>query len=86
MWSLTWHEIPLDVMAGVYVGLPPADRERLAREVAGLNAALRSDPLRVGESREGGHRITFVYRLAVEFRVDKASRTVRVTDVRPYGR
>jgi hypothetical protein len=58
----------------------------MAREVEGLNARLRSDPLGVGESRDGGNRITFVFRLVVFFHVDEAAREVRVSTVRPYGR
>lgn len=86
MWALIWRDIALNLMTDVYVDLDPADRERMAREVEGMNARLRSDPHGLGESRDGGNRITFVFRLAVYFHVDKAARVVTVNSVRPYGR
>ncbi|MBX9626031.1 MAG: hypothetical protein K2X82_19700 [Gemmataceae bacterium] len=86
MWALIWRDIALDLMTDVYVDLGPEDRDRLAREVEALNARLRSDPHGVGESRDGGNRITCVFRLAVFFHVDKVARVVTVNTVRPYGR
>lgn len=86
MWALTWRGTALDLMAGEYVGLDPDGRDRMAREVQALNSRLRSDPLGVGESRDGGNRVAFVFRLTVYFHVDKPGRVVTVNSVRPYGR
>jgi hypothetical protein len=86
MWAMMWRDIALDGMAEVYVALDPADRTRLAREVEWLNARLRSDPHGVGESREGGDRIAFVFRLAVYFHVDEVARLVTVNSVRRTAR
>ncbi|MBA4064613.1 MAG: hypothetical protein C0501_13045 [Isosphaera sp.] len=86
MWALTWPAVLLDRLAEVYVAADPALRERMARAVEALNARLRADPLVVGESRERGFRIAFPAGLAVMFHVDPVARTVRVSDVRPYGR
>ena len=86
MWALTWHEVALDRMAERYVDLDPADRDQLARDVAALNARLRSDPQGVGESRDGGNRVTFVHKLVIDFHVDKTARRVTVEDARPSRR
>jgi hypothetical protein len=86
MWSLIWSKPFLDRLAVIYVDADPARREQIAGAVEKLNARLKTDPLSEGESREPGHRITFVAGLAIGFRIDRGTRQVRITRVGTAGR
>lgn len=86
MFALTWSNTALDQLADVYVAATPDQRTRMASFIDGVNERLRVDPLAVGESRSGGHRIVFVPLLAILFHVSEADRTVRVTRAKRYGK
>jgi hypothetical protein len=86
MYKLTWSTRALDQLAELYVALPLDEQRRLAAAVDAFNNRLKAQPLDEGESRGDGLRIAFPAGLAVRFRVDSARRTVRVTNVKRYGR
>lgn len=86
MFTLTWRDKVLNDLAALYVAASIEERQRMAGAVAGLNARLRADPLDVGESRDGNTRVAVIALLVVTFVADKSARTVRVVNVRRYGR
>ncbi|HYH66275.1 MAG TPA: hypothetical protein VD866_16400 [Urbifossiella sp.] len=86
MYALMWLDEVLNDLAAIYVAATAEERQRMAGAVAGLNARLRSDPQDVGESRDGDTRVAVVALLVVTFVVDVGPRTVRVANVRRYGR
>lgn len=86
MFAYHWLESTLDKLADIFIGLAPADRDRMADGVEAFNTSLANDPLSVGESRHGGYRVAFPPLLSVYFRVDVAKRQVLVTDVARFGR
>jgi hypothetical protein len=85
MFVYHWLESTLDKLAEIYVAATPAERVRIADGVEAFNTSLATDPLEVGESRQGGFRVAFPPLLRIYFRVDVASRSVLVIDVARYG-
>jgi len=86
MYEYLWPETVLDKLAAIYIAADVPARDRMAAGIEHLNARLAADPLDVGESRVGGHRVAFVPLLVVYYHVDEAHRRVLVTDVVCYGR
>ena len=57
------------------------DKELIAQEIEDLNRMLAHDPVKLGESRSKGRRITFTQQLGVIFRVIELELTVIVVSV-----
>ncbi len=85
MFEYRWLNSVLDKLAGFYVAANVPERDRMAGGVERFNARLVTEPLEIGESRDGGYRVAFIPLLMVLFHVDVANRQVRVTDVIRYG-
>jgi hypothetical protein len=86
MYTVMWLESALDKLAEIYVAAEANERERISSGVERLNQRLAESPLEVGESRGGSLRMAFLHLLAVRFRVDEATLSVRVIAVGRYGR
>jgi hypothetical protein len=56
----------------------PAERNAITARMAGLEAALHRDPLRVGESREGNERVVYDDPIGLSFMVSEPDRVVQV--------
>ena len=84
-YRVVWVAGLLDRLAELYISAEPADRDRMAVGVEHFNNRLAADPLSVGESRQGNHRVAFPPLLHVYFRVDQSSRVVWITRVNRYG-
>jgi hypothetical protein len=57
--TVEWHEVALDRLADIYVAVPAADRDAVARCVEQINTRLADDSAFVGESRGGNRRVFF---------------------------
>lgn len=88
MYSLVWTDWAYDELADIWVAVDAATRERIEAAILKLNKELQDDPWDVGESRESdtNRRIAFAGPIAVIFRINEASRTVRVNHVWQYGK
>lgn len=84
-YRVIWVAGLLDRLAEFSIAADPADRDRLAVGVERFNDRLAADPLSVGESRRGSHRVAFPPLLHVYFRVDQTGRVVWITRVNRYG-
>ena len=65
--SVVWHDRALDLLAGIYVGAAPHEREGLVAHVERINARLAADPWAVGESRGPYRRAWFHWPLVVVY-------------------
>ena len=86
MYTLIWSGRALDQLAEIYISLPLDEQRHMAAGVDAMNHRLASRPREEGESRGANLRIAFPAGLAVRFRVNDAGQTVRVTNVKRYGR
>jgi hypothetical protein len=88
MYSLVWTNWAYDELADIWVAVDTATRDRIEAAILSLNKELQEDPWWVGESRapDSNRRIAFAGPIAIIFRINDATRTVRVNHVWRYGK
>ena len=84
MYRVEWRPPAVDELADFWISADPPTRAMLTAAAAEIDRKLSENPHAVGESRELGERIDFVYPLSYTFRVDGASQMVVVLHVRVY--
>jgi hypothetical protein len=78
MFSIYRDHSAMTALKEVWEQAEPELRDAILRATSRVDKELQRDPLRQGESREGGTRILFAAPLAVVFEVDEAKKLVRV--------
>ncbi len=86
MFRVDWLQSALTDLADAWVEADSAVRQAITTAAHQLEHDLRANPENVGESREEGHRIHFVYPLAATYQVDAAQSVVTILTIRPYRR
>jgi hypothetical protein len=76
--TVVWEKAAEARLASLWIA-SPSERNTITARVAGLEAALRCDPLNVGESRGGNRRMVIDHPIAMRFTVSEPDRLVRVT-------
>ena len=79
-YTVTWKRSAADELAEIWMSA--RDRVAVTEAADRLDAALRADPDRYGESRGGTYRVVIVSPLAVVYDVSEADRRVRILSVR----
>jgi hypothetical protein len=78
--TVDWRPSAEDDLARLWTGAP-SERNAITAAAAALDAALRRDPLALGESRSGTSRVAFEGPLAIAFDVFPEQRRVLVKAV-----
>lgn len=76
-----WAEEALDQLSDLYVVLPLAEQDAMARLVERINRSLAVNPDELGESRKPWVRVWFVNELMVRFDISPAEQVVTVYEV-----
>lgn len=79
-YTVTWKQSAADRLAEIW--LSARDRPAVTQAANRLDAALRIDPCRHGESRGGTSRVVILSPLAVVYEVLEADRLVEILSVR----
>jgi len=79
-YTVTWKQSAADRLAEI--GISARDRRAVTEAADRLDAALRTDPARHGESRGSKTRVVIVVPLAVVYEVSEADRRVEILSVR----
>jgi hypothetical protein len=82
--NVVWVPSTAQELADVW--LKASDRNAVTQAAFRLDQRLEQDPENEGESRPGNRRVAFEPPLGITFKVDRASRTVRVLRVWRFGR
>ena len=82
IFTVVWDRSCEQELAHLWVLGP--ERNAITASVAAIDAKLRRDPLRHGESRSGNRRVLFQKPLAVEYEVEEDDRRVTVHAVWRY--
>jgi hypothetical protein len=77
-----WEAAARGELGVIWAAAGDAELPGLERQVLGLLTDLRADPLEVGESRDGSHRVAVRPPLTVWFEVFDDGRRVRIFHVR----
>lgn len=76
-----WAEEALDQLTDIYVTLPLAGQDAMARLVERANQSLAATPDQLGESRKPWVRVWFVGELMIRYDISPAEQTVTVYEV-----
>jgi len=79
-YTVTWKQSAADQLAEIWMSV--SDRRAVTAAADSLDAALRADPCRHGESRGGTSRLVIVPPLAVVYDVSEADRLVEILSAR----
>jgi hypothetical protein len=79
IFTVVWRSLAQGHLAHLWLTSP--DRNAITAASAAIDAALKRDPLNVGESRSGAERLALFPPLWVQFSVSEPDRTVTVLDV-----
>jgi hypothetical protein len=79
IFTVVWRSLAQNQLAQLWLNGP--DRNAITAAAAAIDAALKRDPLSVGESRSGGERLAFFDPLWVQFAVSQSDRMVTVLDI-----
>jgi hypothetical protein len=78
VFRVRWGQQALDQLANLWTGADSAQRQAITTACHTLEQVLRRNAPRLGESRFGRERITFMPPLGIIFRVEADGRTVSV--------
>jgi len=81
--KVLWRPSALNALADIWTNA--SDKNAVTRASNTLDRRLATNPLDLGESRDGNERIGFEPPLQILFRVDVAERTAHVTAVGVFG-
>lgn len=79
-YTVVWLPSAEQALADLWTRGP--DRDAVTAAANTVDSVLRRDPLRVGESRLGGHRILFMPPLMILYEVQELDRVVTVEAVK----
>jgi hypothetical protein len=86
MFTVRWSQYASDELGRLWAEADAETRTLLSVVIQWIDQELRSDPLSLGESREGADRIWFIPPLAIRFEVNRAERFARVLHVWTFRR
>ncbi len=81
MLRVVWLQSALDELATLWLQADSALRQAITATTQTVDQELRANPARLGESREQGERVFFVYPLGIQFEIDLQRSIVRVLHV-----
>lgn len=86
MYRVEWLQSTLDELVQVWTAADSARRQAITAASHTIDLELRNDSTKVGESRPGGRRITFIPSLAITFKVDSSNQIVTILHFRLFRR
>ena len=86
MYQVQWLQSALDELADQWMRAPSEERQAITSAAHAVDRRLAEDPVKEGESRPKGRRITFVPPLALTFRVGSDEGIVTIVHVRVFRR